>query len=54
MTNDPAESSKPDTSADWPIAEQPDALGVLAATVKRDWTTAKAWLKRELTDAAPE
>ncbi|MCB0720597.1 MAG: sigma-70 family RNA polymerase sigma factor [Bacteroidetes bacterium] len=36
------------------IAETADALGVSPATVKRDWTTAKAWLKRELTDAAPE
>ncbi len=30
------------------IAETSDALSVSAATVKRDWTTARAWLRREL------
>lgn len=30
------------------IEETSDALNVSAATVKRDWTTARAWLRREL------
>ncbi len=30
------------------IAETSQALSVSAATVKRDWTTARAWLRREL------
>lgn len=30
------------------IPEVANALGVSAATVKREWTTAKLWLKREL------
>jgi RNA polymerase sigma factor (TIGR02999 family) len=31
------------------IEETAEALGISAATVKRDWTTAKAWLHHELT-----
>jgi RNA polymerase sigma factor (TIGR02999 family) len=31
------------------IEETAEALGVSPATVKRDWTTAKAWLHHELT-----
>lgn len=31
------------------IEDTADALGVSPATVKREWTTAKAWLRRELT-----
>jgi RNA polymerase sigma-70 factor (ECF subfamily) len=31
------------------IEETAEALGVSPATVKRSWTTAKAWLRRELT-----
>jgi RNA polymerase sigma factor (sigma-70 family) len=30
------------------IVETSQALSVSAATVKRDWTTARAWLRREL------
>jgi len=30
------------------IEDTADALGVSPATVKREWTTAKAWLRREL------
>ncbi|HTV96367.1 MAG TPA: sigma-70 family RNA polymerase sigma factor [Steroidobacteraceae bacterium] len=30
------------------IAETSEALSISAATVKRDWTTARAWLRREL------
>jgi RNA polymerase sigma-70 factor (ECF subfamily) len=30
------------------IAETSRALSISAATVKRDWTTARAWLRREL------
>lgn len=30
------------------IVETSEALSVSAATVKRDWTTARAWLRREL------
>jgi RNA polymerase sigma factor (sigma-70 family) len=30
------------------IEETAAALGISPATVKRDWTTAKAWLGREL------
>jgi len=32
------------------IEESAEALGVSAATVRRDWTYAKAWLFRELED----
>ena len=32
------------------IPETADALGVSPATVKRDWTLARAWLNRELGD----
>jgi len=31
------------------VEETAEALGVSPATVKRDWTTAKAWLRRRLT-----
>jgi RNA polymerase sigma factor (TIGR02999 family) len=31
------------------IEETAEALGISAATVKRDWTTARAWLHHELT-----
>ena len=31
------------------IDETGEALGISPATVKRDWTTARAWLNRELT-----
>jgi DNA-directed RNA polymerase specialized sigma24 family protein len=30
------------------IEETAEALGVSPATVKRDWTLARAWLNREL------
>jgi RNA polymerase sigma factor (TIGR02999 family) len=30
------------------VEESADALGISPATVKRDWTLARAWLKREL------
>jgi RNA polymerase sigma factor (TIGR02999 family) len=30
------------------VEEAADVLGISAATVKRDWTLARAWLKREL------
>jgi DNA-directed RNA polymerase specialized sigma24 family protein len=30
------------------IDETADALGVSAATVKREWAVARAWLRREL------
>ena len=31
------------------VAETADALGISPATAKRDWSFARAWLKRELT-----
>lgn len=31
-----------------------EVLGVSAATVKREWTSARAWLQRELGSGAPE
>jgi len=34
------------------LEETAEALGVSAATIKRDWTLARAWLKRELTRGA--
>jgi RNA polymerase sigma factor (TIGR02999 family) len=34
------------------IRETSDALGVSEATIKRDWATARAWLKREMQTAA--
>jgi len=34
------------------VEEAADALGLSPATVKRDWTRARAWLFRELRDAA--
>jgi DNA-directed RNA polymerase specialized sigma24 family protein len=30
------------------VEETADALGISPATVKRHWTLARAWLKREL------
>jgi RNA polymerase sigma factor (TIGR02999 family) len=33
------------------VEETAEALGVSAITVKRDWATARAWLRAELTDA---
>ncbi|MBT8402132.1 MAG: sigma-70 family RNA polymerase sigma factor [Rhodothermia bacterium] len=36
------------------IEETAEALGVSVATVKRDWSLARAWLNRELTDAPPD
>ena len=37
------------------IEETAAALGISAATVKRDWAIAKGWLDRDLTgDPAPE
>ena len=33
------------------IDETAEALGVSAATVKREWAVARAWLKRELSDS---
>jgi RNA polymerase sigma factor (TIGR02999 family) len=30
------------------VEESADALNISPATVKRDWTVARAWLKREL------
>lgn len=35
------------------ILETSEALRISAATVKRDWTTARAWLRRELGRAEP-
>jgi RNA polymerase sigma factor (TIGR02999 family) len=35
------------------IDETSQALSISAATVKRDWTTARAWLRRELDRAEP-
>lgn len=35
------------------IQETSDVLGISAATVKRDWATARAWLHREIQHAAP-
>lgn len=34
-------------------ADAAEALGISPATVKRDWTTARAWLYREMSDDAP-
>lgn len=34
------------------VAETADALGISPATAKRDWSFARAWLKRELTGIA--
>jgi RNA polymerase sigma factor (TIGR02999 family) len=33
------------------VEESAEALGISPATVKRDWTLARAWLKRELSGA---
>jgi RNA polymerase sigma factor (TIGR02999 family) len=38
--------------AGFSIEETADALGISPATVKREWTMARAWLFRDLTDAA--
>jgi RNA polymerase sigma factor (TIGR02999 family) len=35
------------------VAETAEALGVSPATVKRDWSVAKLWLRRELERAEP-
>jgi RNA polymerase sigma factor (TIGR02999 family) len=35
------------------IEESSQVLGISPATVKRDWATARAWLKREIEGAAP-
>lgn len=35
------------------VDETAEALGIAPATVKRDWLTAKGWLRRALGDAAP-
>ncbi len=35
--------------ADLTLQETADILGISTATFKREWTTAKAWLYRELT-----
>jgi RNA polymerase sigma factor (TIGR02999 family) len=37
----------------WSIAETAEALGISEATVKREWTTARVWLLRELQTATP-
>jgi RNA polymerase sigma-70 factor, ECF subfamily len=34
------------------IEETAQALGISEATVKREWTLARAWLKRELSKGA--
>ncbi len=34
------------------VEESADALGISPATVKRDWTLARAWLKRELSQGS--
>lgn len=36
------------------VAEAAEALGISAATAKRDWTFARAWLKRRLTVGTAE
>jgi RNA polymerase sigma factor (TIGR02999 family) len=36
------------------IEETAEILGVSPGTVMRDWTLAKAWLKRELTQGGPD
>ena len=35
------------------IEDTSEALGISPATVKRDWTTARAWLFREISGEAP-
>ena len=35
------------------IGETADAVGIAPATVKRDWTVAKAWLRREMSKGRP-
>ncbi|HZP49411.1 MAG TPA: ECF-type sigma factor [Vicinamibacterales bacterium] len=35
------------------IDETADVLGISAATVSREWTTARAWLHREIADRPP-
>jgi DNA-directed RNA polymerase specialized sigma24 family protein len=34
------------------VEDTADVLGVSASTLKRDWTTARAWLFRELNRSA--
>jgi len=36
------------------LEEAAALLGISPATAKRDWVTARAWLRRELSDARPE
>ncbi len=36
------------------VEETADVLKVSAATVMRDWSTARAWLYRELAGGAPD
>jgi RNA polymerase sigma factor (TIGR02999 family) len=35
------------------VAETAEALGISSRTVKREWSTAKAWLHRELSNQSP-
>jgi len=35
------------------VAEAADVLGVSKRTAEREWTAARAWLRRELADLAP-
>jgi hypothetical protein len=35
------------------IEDTSEVLGISPATVKRDWTTARAWLYRAMTGEAP-
>jgi RNA polymerase sigma factor (TIGR02999 family) len=36
------------------IEETAEVLGVSPATVKREWVVARAWLRREISDAGPD
>ena len=36
------------------VGETADVLGVSPATVKRDWTSARAWLHREIVGSTPQ
>jgi RNA polymerase sigma factor (TIGR02999 family) len=35
------------------VDDSAEVLGISAATIKRDWTSARAWLYREMTERAP-